>query len=1448
MTRPPTGTFAVRWTAFTITTLILGLSISFALFGSGGEARIVNLIRHLLSIVLAWSTAPFICFANRITFSGDSSPKQGFPLILIPGISLFFFGLFEMLHFPSLAFPFQYANAVAFPTWTEVAGNLMVCAGLLCFFLAAGRSVRPGPIYALLSVAALFSLSTIAIAASVPLPPAIALQGGVAVETVILILLVIALVPRRAESPDLDEIAFGWMRAAVFVAILGNAAWIVDAVAPERLWPGALEQAAELCDLALIWLALFRVGIMRPYLRLSGELAETRSALSEAKAEWSVILDLHPALLVIQDTENRILWVNRAGCESAGMARDRLIGRRCFEVWPGFYESCRGCPVVKCRETGEPESGVVRTPDGRAWRIYASPIRDDGRTVTRILEVTEEITETLKTEESLKQSEKRYRNLFERLPICIYKATLDGKILDANPACVDLAAYPDIDAFRAQDTRESYADPEDGRRFREILLKDGYVNGFEARFIRKGGGEKWLSNFARLQTDERGKPLHIEGCFIDITERKKVQDALAESERRFRFIAENTSDGIIVIENDIIVYASPAYLTILGYTASNEIGRTREEIVELIHPDDRERVLGRIMDAIAAGRTEVIYEYRARSRNGVYVWREDHARFIYKRNGGTDVSYEKAVVVCRNVTERKRNEAALARINRLFRGMLENSPLLMMVLDVEGRYRMVCDKLGEFFGMAPDDVVGRRLGELLPEEQAALFLSRIRKVLSDGVPLTVTDELTAGDRTIIYRTIIFPIPEAGEDGSIIGAIAQDVTREVTAERAMNYHARFQRILLEISSSFVSIPGDEADGVILSALATIGSFTDADRAYLFRFRPDGATMDNTHEWCADGVASQKENLQAIAFSDAPWWIDRLRRFETIHVPDISLLPDEAGRERELLQSQSIRSVLALPMRYRETVIGFVGFDAVRKPRQWSPEERALLQIVGETFTNMIVRGRAEAALRESEARYRSIFLNAPIGMVQVAPDGRSLVSNRVFQRMVGYSDMELSAMRISDIIHPRDAAVSWERFQALLSGRIEGYELEKRYVHKDGGTVWGDAKVTAIRNRSGDILTLIVMIQDITQRKEAERALAESEQRFRNLVEHSPSGVWIVVDEMVIYLNPRQKTIFNTTAERLPLRELRIHPDDRNGFESCIRGCRETGNVCHENTFRFYPFGREPSPTNVAWLQCMGAPIRFEGRPAVLINSADITASKRTEAWMRAHERMVSLGYVTAGIAHEIRNPLSGINVLIQGIREQLEADPEQNELAIEMIDEAVKANRKIAEVVRRVLDFSRPGAPQYRRQSLNTVVREAIRMAETTVSKAGVRLASDLSPEIGESFIDARLIEILVLNLINNAVTALADAPERWIRIRTRQAEESLFLIVSDSGPGVPLESREAVFEPFYTTRVSGTGIGLSICRRIAHDHGGTVTVETSDLGGAEMVVTLPILKELPDR
>jgi len=365
---------------------------------------------------------------------------------------------------------------------------------------------------------------------------------------------------------------------------------------------------------------------------------------------------------------------------------------------------------------------------------------------------------------------------------------------------------------------------------------------------------------------------------------------------------------------------------------------------------------------------------------------------------------------------------------------------------------------------------------------------------------------------------------------------------------------------------------------------------------------------------------------------------------------------------------------------------------------------------------------------------------------------------------------------------------------------------------------------------------------ITELKKGEGAIQKSEQRFRALIKNSPTGITIIQKDKVIYRNSAQKKLAGAFEDpSLSVTFENTHPDD---VEMVERNYQKlvTGEKQHiDMEFRFYTAGKIADRFDMKWVHCMASVIDYEGKEAILLNLMDVTIAKELNHILRIQDKMTSLGRVAAGIAHEIRNPLSGINIYLRTL-DKIASHYDNHEKVTQILSQLQSASNKIESVIRRVMDFSRPGEPKFTLMDINQPIKEAVNLSSVTLRKSGIQVLTALSDDLPKCNADLHMIEQVILNLINNASEAMQNMDkDKKINISSFLQKGAICIRVCDSGPGVPEGIIKNIFDPFFTTKSSGSGIGLSICHRIITDHGGSLQISTAEPSGAEFIVRIPI-------
>ena len=487
-----------------------------------------------------------------------------------------------------------------------------------------------------------------------------------------------------------------------------------------------------------------------------------------------------------------------------------------------------------------------------------------------------------------------------------------------------------------------------------------------------------------------------------------------------------------------------------------------------------------------------------------------------------------------------------------------------------------------------------------------------------------------------------------------------------------------------------------------------------------------------------------------------------------------------------------------------------------------------------------KNRAEKLLKESDDRYRSVFENTGTAVLIIENDKTISMVNTQFEKLSGYSKTEIEgSMKWTDFVTEEDQPRMLE-YHVGRRRRSEDIptEYEFRFVAKGGERKDIFCKIGMIPGTKTSVASWI----DITSLRRAEKALQYSEKQFRDLIENSLMGISMIQDGRVLYRNPEQRRLFGPLSESThPFNMENVHPDDKENVQRLYRDLVTGKSKSFQTEFRFFPSEKSEIAPTVKWVDCRANLITYKGKDAILTNMLDMTRAKELEHFMLMQDKMASLGHLAAGIAHEIRNPLSGINIYLNTL-EKMNREMDRSDKADQIIEQIKSASRRIESVIRRVMDFSRPGEPKVVLGSINKPIRDAVELASVTLRKSDIRMDTILAEDLPDCWIDPHMMEEVLLNLITNAAAAMNDS-DKEKRIEISSSWEAGFVVVkvSDSGPGVPYYHRDKIFDPFYTTKSDSSGIGLSITHRIVSDHGGSVQVGSSHLGGAEFRVKIPV-------
>lgn len=479
----------------------------------------------------------------------------------------------------------------------------------------------------------------------------------------------------------------------------------------------------------------------------------------------------------------------------------------------------------------------------------------------------------------------------------------------------------------------------------------------------------------------------------------------------------------------------------------------------------------------------------------------------------------------------------------------------------------------------------------------------------------------------------------------------------------------------------------------------------------------------------------------------------------------------------------------------------------------------------------------------------LFEEAPEAAALISADDRIFRVNKEFTRMFGYEPEEVLGRLSNDLIVPQALIESAQEYTNQLKngGRVEVETVRKR---KNGSEVYVSLLAVRVTTTSGGQVVNYAIYRDITERRLAEERLHESEARFQTMADTAPVLIWMTgTDGLCNYFNkPWLEFTGRTMEQEVGTGWVQgLHPDDVKG---CFEGFLPAFHA--RKPFRI-KYRLRRSDGEYRWLIESGIP-RYTGAgefAGYIGSNIDITDLKRAEEERErlhrleadlAHINRVSMmGELTASLAHEIKQPIAAAlmnaHTCVRWLRRDTPGIEEGCEAASRIINDATRAG----EIIDRVRSLYRRDTSERERLDLNEIIRVMIILLHDKANRSFISIRTELDPGLPLVTADRVQLQQVLMNLMLNGIEAMKDASGELTVTSKRTEDGQILISVSDSGVGLPIGEEERVFEAFFTTKPQGTGMGLSISRRIIESHGGRLWAASNSGRGATFQFTLPI-------
>lgn len=1019
-----------------------------------------------------------------------------------------------------------------------------------------------------------------------------------------------------------------------------------------------------------------------------------------------ILFEFAPDGCFLSDLHGRFVDANRAAEEIVGYKKEELLGKSFLRSGVTLVppsQLAKAAAVVGKTALGKPsgpDEFTLSRKDGTQVpvEVRTFPVHIDGQRLT--LGIARDIADRKRTEDQLRESEERFRVSAENASIGVTLVGTDGRYVWVNQALCDILGYSREELLST--TVEDTSHPEDSHICDEFVRRAlaGEVSSatFEKRHLHKQGHVVWTQVANALISDSEGNPLHFIAHVQDITELRRAENA----QQRALMLLDNAEklgkSGCWSqdLQTGREEWSQGEYCI---HGLSRDVSPSYELHLQCVHPEDRERHARLYDEHVASDGTLFSQEYRIRRPDGTIrhiqaeyqIIRDEHGRPVSAE--GTD----------KDITERKDVERRLAESEERFRGIADRSYDGILLVDQQGVLTYASPAVERISGFASDETVGRCFRDFFPEEEVPKVARHLVQLLQgravEGVELQALRK--DGSRYWIESNA-FPVVR-GE--KVVGA--QVVFRDITDRKLA------QQALQEANDEL-----EERVAGRTAQLAAVNKELRQEVAEHRKAQEQLRLLSTAIEQSREGIAvtDMDGNLLFINESFAAahgYAASELlgKHLGVFHTAE--QMPSVEAANRALFETDEFCGEIGHVHRDGHVFPSLMHNSLLRD------ETGAPIGMIG-TLRDMTERKRTERALKESEKRFRFAFDKGPLAFGLASPGGKITRVNDAFCRLVGYQREELLGRTFADITHPDDIEKSLTLARRLFAGEIPEFTLEKRYVTKDGETIWGRVIATAFHDDLGNVTTAMGIVEDITERKLAE-----------------------------------------TLQEEL---------------------------------------------THAA--------------------------------------RLSVIGEMATGIAHELNQPLSAIATWVDVANRGFgKDDPEGREEGRHALGRASEQVHRAGEIIRRMRGFARKS--QFRKSTVGImeIIEEVRALVVPNLQDADVDVHVDVAPDLPLLPADRIQLQQVLVNLVLNAIDAMADNPPgtRRLTITAETTERELTVSVCDTGCGLPADDAGDVFDAFHTTKPHGMGLGLSICRTIIEPHKGRITATRNADRGTTFTFTIPL-------
>ncbi|UCG89808.1 MAG: PAS domain S-box protein [Candidatus Heimdallarchaeota archaeon] len=818
------------------------------------------------------------------------------------------------------------------------------------------------------------------------------------------------------------------------------------------------------------------------------ERQEVEQALRESEARYRRLIELSPDAITLTDLNFNIIAVNQQAVEMSGASiAEELIGKNTMEL---IAPEDRILAIENAQKTlqrgmiSNYEYNLLKL-DGTLYpaELSAGLITDVNGDPFAFISIARDITERKIAEMELRAKSNAIDSSINAINI----SDLDGKLTYVNTSFLKMWGFSDKSDVIGKSVTEFTSTPEIFINLRELLLREGSWMG-ELTAKKRDGSLIPIQISISLIKSESGEPHSLFASMIDMTDRKKAEEALKESEQKFRVISERTMMGICILQDDVIKYANQSFADIFEYSIDEILNWKPGESAKVVHPDDRSFVTEQRRKK-QLGEKDIVtnYSYKSITKTGQLKWIDNYSKTI------TYMGKTAALVSIIDITERKQAEQALKESKDKYKMLVEKLQEGVALEDDRGVLTFVNPRIAELLGYTEDELIGKHWSYIVPKE----YIDQV-KVETAKRPTGVSSTYEACTLTKDGRyipVIVTATPVFSSTGKFDGVLTvfTDITDRKLAEQKVHESAEKYRTILEtVEEGYYEVDISGNFTFFNDSICKILGYSNVELIGM-----------NYRQYMDDETAKRVFQTYNTVY----------RTGEPARIFDFGFIRKDGTR--------GVSEASISPMRNPEgEIIGFRG-----------------------VVRDVTERAEIEKALTEERERFQSLVEKLEEGLTVEDPDGFITFANPKTLETLGYSEDELLGKHWSFIVPENDLDQSYLETAKRSKGISSAYE--SNVLAKDGTSIPVIVSAAPIFSSTGDYQGVLVLSTDITDRKRVEEELQQSEEKYSNLFHYSNDAIFLHdLEGNIIDINEKTLELFGyTNSELLSIPIPSLHPPE-----------------------------------------------------------------------------------------------------------------------------------------------------------------------------------------------------------------------------------------------------------------------------------------------------------------